>query len=61
MNNTEEVWLTRQETAKRLRVDPRTVDRWSREGLLTKHKVGDLQSVRFRADQVDALVQPVKD
>lgn len=55
---TEPVWLTRKEAADRLRCDPKTIDRWSREGRLTKHKVGDLQSVRFRADQVDSLVQP---
>jgi len=54
-------WLTREEAAERLRCSKHTVDRWTREGKLTKYKVGDLQSVRFDADQVDALVQPVQD
>lgn len=51
-------WLTRAEAAERLRVSPKTIDRWTREGRLTKHKVGDLQSVRFAAAEVDKLVQP---
>lgn len=51
-------WLTKHEVAERLRVSPATVDRWTREQRLTKYKVGDLQSVRFDADQVDSLVRP---
>lgn len=53
------VWLTRDEAATRLRVSKHTVDRWVRERRLTKYKVGDLQSVRFSAAEVDNLVQPV--
>jgi excisionase family DNA binding protein len=59
MKKIKQVWLTRQEAAERLRVSPHTVDRWTREGRLTKYKVADLQSVRFDADQVDELVQPI--
>lgn len=51
-------WLTREEAADRLRVSKHTVDRYAREGRLTKFKVGDLQSVRFDMAQVDGLVQP---
>lgn len=54
-------WLTREEAADRLRVSKHTVDRYAREGRLTKFKVGDLQSVRFDMNQVDKLVQPVTD
>jgi excisionase family DNA binding protein len=52
------VWLTREEAADRLRVSPRTVDRYATEGKLAKHKLAGTQSVRFRAADVDALVQP---
>lgn len=58
MTNTKKpTWLTRQEAADRLRVSPHTVDRWTRQGRLTKYKVADLQSVRFSAEQVDNLVR----
>lgn len=51
-------WLTRQEAADRLNVGPRTVDRYARLGKLTKHKLRGTQSVRFAADEVDALAVP---
>ncbi len=54
-------WLTREEAADRLRVSKHTVDRYAREGLLQKFKVGDLQSVRFDIVQVDKLVRPAAD
>lgn len=55
------VWLTREQAAERLCVSKHTVDRWVRERRLTKYKVGDLQSVRFNAAEVDNLVQPAED
>lgn len=54
-------WLTKEEAADRLRVSPHTVDRYVRRGELTKHKLAGTQTVRFRADQVDALAVPVAD
>lgn len=54
-------WLTREEAAQRLRVSPHTVDRYARDGKLMKHKVAGTQSVRFLAEEVDALVQPALD
>lgn len=56
-----QTWLTREEAAERLRVNPRTLDRYARDNKLTKHKVAGTQSVRYRADEVDALVQPADD
>lgn len=55
------VWLTREEAAERLRVSPRTLDRYAREEKIAKYKVAGTQSVRYRADEVDALVQPSED
>jgi excisionase family DNA binding protein len=51
-------WLTRQEAAERARVDVRTIDRWAREGRITRHKVEGLQSVRFTVAEIDALIVP---
>lgn len=51
-------WMTRQEVAAYLRVSPKTVDRYVREGKLTKHQVGDLSSPRLRRTEVEALVTP---
>ncbi len=55
------VWLTREEAAARLRVSPHTLDRYARDNKVTKHKLAGTQSVRYRADEVDALVQPAQD
>lgn len=52
-------WLTKEEAAEFLRVRPRTIDRWVAEGLITKHRIADLQSVRFSREELEALVQPV--
>lgn len=55
---TESPWLTRTETAQHLRVSPPTVDRWVREGRLTRYKLAGQQSVRFLRADVEALVTP---
>lgn len=58
---TETRWLTRQEAADLLKVNPRTVDRYARQGKLTKHKARGTQFVVFPAAEVEALATPVKD
>jgi len=52
-------WMTRRETAVHLRVDPKTVDRYVREGKLTKYSLAGGPVVRFRRDEVEGLVSPV--
>jgi excisionase family DNA binding protein len=53
----EPVWLTRAEAARRLRVHPDTIDKWTREGRLARYLLPSGQP-RFRTDDVDALAQP---
>lgn len=50
-------WMTKQEVADRLRVTTQTVRRMARDGRLTEHRNGNI--VRFRDDEVEALLQPV--
>lgn len=54
--------LTRPEAAEHMActqygraVDERTVDRWARQGRITKIKVGGLQWVRFKRDELDRM------
>lgn len=48
--------LTATEVAARLRVSRATVYRWADDGTLRCVRIGD--TVRFRADDVDALLAP---
>ena len=57
MIGTPETWLTRAEAARYLRVSKATLDRLAREHGL-RHYLGDTRSVRFRRDQLDALLTP---
>ena len=57
--NTE--WMTKQEAAAHLRVSPVTLDRYVREGLVTKYVIGSKQSPRFRRTELDAIVTPAGD
>jgi hypothetical protein len=59
--------LTRPEAAEHMActqygraVDERTVDRWARQGRITKIKVGGLQWVRYLRDDLDRMgaIQP---
>lgn len=52
-------WLTKNEAAEYMRVHPRTIDDWAKAGRITRHRIEGLQSVRFRRDELDALVVPV--
>jgi excisionase family DNA binding protein len=45
--------LTRQEVAKLLRVDPRTVERWLRSGKLNGYKLGDGKTAPWRIDEAE--------
>lgn len=51
------IWLTRHEAADRLRVTPRAIDHLVARGKLTRYRHGP-RIVRFRADDVDALLTP---
>lgn len=51
-------WATRKEAAVYLRVDPKTIDRYAREGRLTRHSVAGLRTVRYRWTDLYALVAP---
>lgn len=51
-------WLTRSEAADRLRVRPRTIDAWAREGRLPRYYLaGSTRAPRFRVEDVDALAE----
>lgn len=53
-------WLTRTEAAEHLRVTPSTIDRWARQGLVTRHRLtGTARGVRYKREELDALLQPV--
>jgi excisionase family DNA binding protein len=49
-------WLTRAEAAARLRVSPRTIDRYAQLGYITRLKT-PTGLVRFREHDVEALIQ----
>jgi len=50
-----EVWVTREGIAAHLSVDPRTIDRWVRGGLIPHIKIGKGRNspIRFRRSVVD--------
>lgn len=49
----EEVWLTRAEAARYLRVSVRTLDRMADAGEVTRYRLG--RNVRFRLDELEQL------
>lgn len=51
----DEAWMTREQVAKVLRVDVRSVSNYVARGTLRAHKVGRL--VRFKREEVDAFVE----
>jgi excisionase family DNA binding protein len=51
--------LTTPEVAELLRVSPRTVDRWAIEGRLPRVQIA--RAVRYRADDIAALIDPVNE
>lgn len=55
------MWLNRAEAAEYLRVHVTTIDRWVKEGRITKYTGADgLSLARFRRDELDALLAPAK-
>jgi excisionase family DNA binding protein len=54
------VLLTTREAAELLRVDPRTVERWTIEGRLRRVRLGE-RTVRYRADDLAELIAPHND
>lgn len=53
-----EGWVTRESIAAHLSVDPRTIDRWVRGGLIPFIKIGTGRNspIRFRRSAVDEAV-----
>ena len=51
--NKSEVYLTAEETAKRLKVDRSTLWRWNKEGYLVSTKVGS--KVRYKLSDVESI------
>lgn len=51
-------WLTKSEAAGYLRVGSRTIDRYVDQGRITRYRIGDLRTVRFDREELDALVRP---
>jgi excisionase family DNA binding protein len=49
-------WLTAREAAAHLKVAPRTLVRWARNGLVPAHRLSGLSRVtwRFRREELDA-------
>jgi len=52
-------WMTKAQAAAHLGCSAATIDRYAREGKLTRHKLAGTQSVRFRRDELDALLEPI--
>lgn len=54
-----ERWMTRQEAADELRVTPRRIDAYVRDGALPRYHLAGTRTPRFRIEDVRALI--VKD
>lgn len=52
-------WLTRATAAGYAGVSMNTIDRWARDGRITRYRVEGMRSVRFKKDELDALFRPV--
>lgn len=51
-------YLTREQAATFLSVHPKTLDRWFREGRVERYKVAGIQSVRYKEEDLRALLIP---
>lgn len=58
MHDQVSTWLTRDEAAEYARVSVGTIDRWAREGQITKYTVGRTRSVRYKTVEIDAMMKP---
>jgi excisionase family DNA binding protein len=54
-------WMTRATAAGYMDVSTTTIDRWARDGKLTRFKVSGLRSIRFKREELDALLAPEED
>lgn len=50
--------MTKNEVAQYLGVSPKTVEKYVRDGVLTKYALPKVRTVRFRRDEVEALFEP---
>ncbi len=56
---TESMYLRRAEAADYMSVSPATIDRWVREGRLTRYRLAGHSKVsRYRQSELDALLVP---
>lgn len=53
-----QVWLTQQQAADRLGVHLRTIERHRAANRLPTYRAGATRALRFRVEDVDALMQP---
>lgn len=53
------VWLTTADVAAECGITTRTVERWAANGRLPAYRIGGGRVVRFKADDVDKLVQRI--
>lgn len=49
-------WMTRARAAGYMDVSLNTIDRWAREGKIRRYQVAGMRSVRFKREELDALV-----
>jgi excisionase family DNA binding protein len=54
-NSNDDTYLTIEDAAKKLSVNRSTLDRWSKNGLLSKHKVGGRRL--YKKSEIEAFVQ----
>lgn len=51
-------WLTKEQAAAHLQVTTRTIDRLVKAGKLRKHVLDGTNSVRFKREDLDGLMEP---
>lgn len=56
----ENQWLTANEAAQYLRVQPRTILKWAKQGTIPAHKLSGCKRVtwRFLKSELDAMLKP---
>lgn len=51
-------WLNRNEAADFLEVSVRTIDRWTKEGRLTRYQSGPAKKILYNLKELKALAEP---
>jgi excisionase family DNA binding protein len=51
-------WMTRKDAALYMRVSVQTIDRWARDGMITRYSLPGGADYRYRRDELDALLAP---